>query len=343
VAYWSFDNEGDLGHDDSENGNNGTVNGAVSADGICGKALNFDGINDFVLIQDSDSLDVTTTGTIIGWVKIPSSFPFPGQGVGFVNKMIHSTGLFAYEFTIGHDGPLFGGIGDGSDAKHVYCSDELRYNNPNFLFDDTWHQLALTWDLQELKIYIDGQFENATNHTVNGAQVTNWDVTIGRRAYASSTNWKYFQGDIDEVRIYDRTLSACEIADLAAECEPIDALIDIDPDTLNKKSHGRWVTVYIALPDGYDVGAIDTTTVEITSLVGNSCVPEYSQQADLGFVPQVGDRDEDGIADLTIKFDRQVLLPNLCLDDVAVTIEGDLTTGEHFGGSDTIRIIDRGK
>ena len=126
-------------------------------------------------------------------------------------------------------------------------------------------------------------------------------------------------------------------------CSPIDALIDIDPDTLNKKSHGRWVTVYITLPDGYDVGAIDTSSVAISSLVGESCVPEYSQQADLSFVPQVGDRDEDGIADLTIKFDRQVLLPNLCLDDVAVTIEGELTTGEHFSGSDTIRIIDRGK
>ena len=228
VAYWSFDDPCNPGHDDSSNGNNGTVNGATSTGGICGNALDFDGINDFVLIPDSDSLDVTTAGTIIGWVKIPSSFPFPSQGVGFVNKMIHSTGLYSYEFTIGHDGPFFGGIGDGSDGKHVYCADDLRYNNPNFLFDDTWHQLAFTWDSQELKLYIDGQFENATNHTVNGAQVTDWDVTIGRRAYASSTNWKYFQGKIDEVRIYDRTLSACEIAELAAECEPepIETILD---------------------------------------------------------------------------------------------------------------------
>jgi hypothetical protein len=127
-------------------------------------------------------------------------------------------------------------------------------------------------------------------------------------------------------------------------CEPpIEALIDIDPDTLNKKSHGRWVTVYITLPDGYDVGAIDTSSIAITSLVGETCDPEYTQGADLSFVPQVGDRDEDGIADLTVRFDRQVLLANLCLDDVAVTIEGELTTGEHFSGSDTIRIIDRGK
>jgi len=123
----------------------------------------------------------------------------------------------------------------------------------------------------------------------------------------------------------------------------IETLIDIDPDTLNMKSHGKWITVYITLPEGFDVGTIDTSTIAITSLVGETCDPEYIQEADLSFTPQVGDRDEDGILDLTVKFDRQVLLANLCLDDVSITIEGELTTGELFSGSDSIRIIDRGK
>jgi hypothetical protein len=123
----------------------------------------------------------------------------------------------------------------------------------------------------------------------------------------------------------------------------IPATIDIDPDTLNKKSHGLWVTAYITLPEGYDVADIDVATIAITQLQGQSCSPGYSQMADLSFTPQIGDQDEDGMADLTVKFDRQILLPNLCLDDVAVTIEGDLTTGVRFSGSDTIRIIERGK
>ena len=123
----------------------------------------------------------------------------------------------------------------------------------------------------------------------------------------------------------------------------ISALIDIEPDTINKKSHGKWITVYITLPDGLDVGTIDTSSIAITSLTGETCDPEYIQEADPNFAPQVGDRDEDGILDLTVKFDRQVLLANLCLDDVSITIEGELTTGEPFTGSDSIRIIDRGK
>jgi hypothetical protein len=84
-------------------------------------------------------------------------------------------------------------------------------------------------------------------------------------------------------------------------------------------------------------------TVAISGLIGETCPSEYIQAADFSFTPQVGDWDEDGILDLTVKFDRQMLIPNLCLDDVAITIEGDLTTGEHFIGTDLIRVIERGK
>ncbi len=123
----------------------------------------------------------------------------------------------------------------------------------------------------------------------------------------------------------------------------IEALIDVDPDTLNLKSHGQWITVYITLPQAYDVNNIDLSTIAINSLIGNSCDPEYTQVSDTNFTPQVGDRDEDLIPDLTVKFDRQLLISNLCVDDVSIQIEGDLTTGEHFVGTDSIRVIDRGK
>jgi len=122
-----------------------------------------------------------------------------------------------------------------------------------------------------------------------------------------------------------------------------ETLIDIDPDTLNRNGKGNWITAYITLPDGFDVADIDPASIQITSLLGASCDPNYVQFADLSFTPQVGDRDEDGIQDLTVKFDRQLLLMNICLDDVAITVEGDLSTGDHFIGSDQIRVIERGK
>jgi formylglycine-generating enzyme required for sulfatase activity len=121
----------------------------------------------------------------------------------------------------------------------------------------------------------------------------------------------------------------------------IDALVDINPDSLNKYSKGQWITVYITLPAGYDVSQIDVDTIAITSLTGASCQPDYQQAVDLSFSPQIGDRDEDGIPDLTVKFNRQELIANLCLDDVAITVEGKLITEEKFNGTDHIRVIDR--
>jgi len=135
-----------------------------------------------------------------------------------------------------------------------------------------------------------------------------------------------------------------DVVDIYTIPEPaIEALVDINPDSLNKNSKGQWVTVYITLPAGYDVNKIDAGTIAITSLAGVSCQPDYHQAVDLSFVSQVGDRDEDAIADLTVKFNRQELIANLCLDDVAVTVEGKLVTGEKFKGIDHIRVIDRGK
>jgi len=48
---------------------------------------------------------------------------------------------------------------------------------------------------------------------------------------------------------------------------PITAIIDFDPDTLNLKSEGRWVTVYIELPNGYDVSEIDVPSIKLNDFV----------------------------------------------------------------------------
>jgi hypothetical protein len=112
----------------------------------------------------------------------------------------------------------------------------------------------------------------------------------------------------------------------------IQAAIDIDPDSLNLNSKGKWITCYIELPEDYDVEDIDVSTIKL-----NDEVPAESRPAG------VGDCDGDGIAELMVKFDRSGVQKILeAGDDVEITVTGELDVDTKFEGSDTIRVIDKG-
>jgi hypothetical protein len=126
-----------------------------------------------------------------------------------------------------------------------------------------------------------------------------------------------------------------EVAD-AAYCAVIPATIDIDPDTLNLKSQGRWITVYIELPPGYDVGEITISTVALEG--------EELMEVVLSAEPWptgIGDHDDDGIPDLMVKFDRSAVQELVSVGDVELTVIGKWGLVP-FRGSDTIRVIDLG-
>lgn len=107
---------------------------------------------------------------------------------------------------------------------------------------------------------------------------------------------------------------------------PAPATVDIDPNTLNLKSQGKWITAYVTLPEGYDVGDIDISTVQLDGIIDAAW----------------GDDCEDDA--LMVKFDRDAVIAYLegkglaLPTDVTLKVTGgigDLT----FEGSDTIRVI----
>lgn len=114
-----------------------------------------------------------------------------------------------------------------------------------------------------------------------------------------------------------------------------ETVIDFDPDTLNLKSQGKFVTAYIELPEGYEVSQID-----IPSIILNGSVPALVK------LTQIGDYDKDGTPDLMVKFDRSKVQTILSLgSEVPVTITGKVFhNGNYidFKGSDVIRVIEKG-
>jgi hypothetical protein len=111
------------------------------------------------------------------------------------------------------------------------------------------------------------------------------------------------------------------------------AEIDINPDVLNPKSKGNWITCYIELQDSYSSENIDVSTVTLEGTIPAESSPT-----------QVGDHDDDGIPDLMVKFDRQALIGYLggATGEVTLTLTGDVD-GKPFEGSDTITVIGQEK
>jgi len=108
----------------------------------------------------------------------------------------------------------------------------------------------------------------------------------------------------------------------------IGATINFDPDTLNKKSNGNWVVVYIELPAGYMPSDID-----ISSLRLEGSIPAEPRPY------EIGDYDKDGIPDLMVKFKRSdaiSLLPSG--EHVVVHVTGKVGSTA-FEGVDIIRVI----
>jgi hypothetical protein len=119
VLVMHFDEgSGTIAKDDSGYGNDGTIYGAKWVDGKYGKALSFDGVDDYLEVPDSDILDSGTSDFSISlWYKA-NSVPKKddGNGAGLMGKRdtyIANSGGYTFDFL--EQGVGAGGtVGDGS-------------------------------------------------------------------------------------------------------------------------------------------------------------------------------------------------------------------------------------
>src|SRR5262249_16916114 len=194
VAYWKFDEiSGTSASDSSGNGNKGTlVNGPLWTAGRVGNALLFDGINDHVTVPDSNSLDLSSSFTLSAWVNPASTF------TDFRSILVKNYSYYLYASVTGYcgDGNPLGGF-SGATTQTVCEPSPLPIN--------TWTHLAVTYNGSALTFYQDGVA--VTTSTVSGSL----SPTTGTLQIGGSQFGEYFQGLIDEVRIYNRALNDTEI------------------------------------------------------------------------------------------------------------------------------------
>jgi hypothetical protein len=184
--------------DDSGNDNHGSCSGAscptAGVDGRFGRALSFDGMDDYVQVPDSSSLRPSPF-TIVAW------FQWNDVGTadidfitakGYENYEIH-TGGYA-----GTNGVRFipaGGISSAFDVPGVIHAG--------------WNHIAVVYTEAEAFVYFDGRLAGSRSGITGGNDLSadTAQFYVGRRGDGTY----FFNGLIDEVALYDRVLSAQEV------------------------------------------------------------------------------------------------------------------------------------
>lgn len=209
VAHYFLDGNGN----DAVGNNHGTVYGAiptVDRNSNVNSAYLFDGIDDYINIGTYNDLSITGDITVSSWVKTPSSWP----------TTYHDSQIYARYSSLGYNG-----VNLWLDNSHlgsrafgfIVKTGSNTWGNEfavtvSTLQLDTWYFVTGVREGNNIKVYLNGVFEgtgvcSSSPIDYGGSPI----ATIGEKAAAAAT---WYDGVIDDVRIYNRALSTIEIQTL---------------------------------------------------------------------------------------------------------------------------------
>jgi hypothetical protein len=200
VGYWSFNGQDMLGtttaYDRSGSGRNGALSGMTATAMVLGKvgqALNFDGVNDRITLSN---LDTYATHSVSLWLKRGQTSSATSEGLIGCNT---SGG-----WSLGIDTTTDGRIYNGKIGTSAHYSTGV-------ITDTNWHHVVETRDGTNVKFYIDGALDSTVSDTD-----ASFSCSGGAASYAigDANSSLPYKGRLDDVRLYNRVLTATEISQI---------------------------------------------------------------------------------------------------------------------------------
>ena len=269
VGYWSMnENTGTIAGDASGNNNRGILtNGPTWVDGKRGKALNFDGVNDYVNISNPSSLNVAN-GSVSFWMKTNGVWGTDGTSGGDVASLIgrHDSSGSCEGINILQT-PATGVVTAQNKNVAGTCATVSSIVSTGNLKDNNWHHVVYIFSQASggtNYLYVDGKVD------ASGTNSTAWTFDGQNLLFGDSTDtfWEEWQGKMDDVRVYNRALSAAEIQ----------ALYQADYAKINAPQNNQITNGLVGLwsfngPDMSGNTAIDSTQGKIATLIGHGLAP----------------------------------------------------------------------
>jgi len=206
-------------NDESGNGNDGTVHGAVLTKDRFGNennALEFDGVDDFVTLQN---IIPKSEASISYWINT-DRIGVEGQVVVYNSSTVDNGFGSIHDALETHTGISQKGGYFNFKNGNINTSPQVHFTDSIVMKSNSWLHITLTYDINDsVKYYVNGEKLNA--QVLEG--LTFGDHTpiytyIGR----PSMSTRFFDGSFDDLFIYDRVLSETEIAQLYGDFHSIE-------------------------------------------------------------------------------------------------------------------------
>lgn len=299
VGYWSFDRmPGDTLFDESENANHGTNFGGELIQGVQGMALSFDGDGSYARLSGTGTepppqLSELGKGSISVWFKvnhIPRDYGiapvfyygtqekcefFDAANKGLIIELGHSPihpGSERVYFTIWKNGCTY----------PSFC-----YDSRDAIPENEWQHLVVVVGEDYNTGYLNGKEMDNRRYNFGNASYSQFfeDALAHERLWLGKGHWdettQYYNGAIDELRIYSRPLSASEVEELYQG-----ASVSTRVDRFGEDDSRVWIYPNPASSKMYyEVQGIGErlVAVELTDITGKSIL-RHTQVSDRGSV-----------------------------------------------------------